>query len=170
MDKKYNLSFIISRVKEIGSALMHDLDYEHHPERLPANIVTVLKADEEGSLWFFIRKPIAADDRPLSFPATLQFLRKGKNFFIRVNGTAREAEMENPVHSTMAADKTISPDALSQLTLIEMKINEVEYREYDNPKSEQGFWARLEHIYRHVFNLPAYTRQWLTQLNIKHSI
>jgi len=46
MGQKYNLSFFTGRIKEIGSALMHDLgDYD---EKIPSDIINVIKADEKG--------------------------------------------------------------------------------------------------------------------------
>lgn len=169
MDKKYNLSFIINRVKEIGSALMHDLDYENHPERLPANIVTVLKADERGLLWFFIRKPLSFNDNtPFSFPASLQFLRKGKNFFIKVNGTAHSTINMTPVTPFVTSEG--QAEALSQLTLIEMKISSIEYCEYDKPPERQGIRHFLKGIYNYIFHIPSYSRESIAHFTLKQTV
>jgi general stress protein 26 len=165
MAKKYNLSFITSRIKEIGSGLMHDLGTSQ--EKIPADIVTVLKTDDQGSLWFFIRKPFYYNQEiPFSFPVSLQFLRKGKNFFIKLTGVARSTGNYHPVTQYISDDTNMAGRALSNLTLIELKISSVEYYEYytEKPKNRMKTW--FQNFYRHLFAIPNYTHQTMARITL----
>ena len=166
MDKKYNLSFIACRIKEIGSALMHDLGNSSF-EKVPADIVTVLKTDEDGSIWFFIKRPAYTGEMPLSFPVSLQFLRKGKNFFIKATGMARSTWNYDPVKSFINYTNPTTSDVLLNLTLVQVKINAVEYCEYDTQKKEENrliTWVR--NVCRQWFDLPDYTRHSVARITL----
>jgi len=172
MGKKYNLSFITSRIKEIRSGLMHDLGSSQ--ERIQANIVTVLKTDDQGSLWFFIRKPFSnSQDVPFAFPASLQFLRKGKNFFIKLTGIARSTGNYNQVAQyindyTLPAfnGSELTINALSNLTLIEMRIDCVEYYEYHTEQPKGNFITRCRNFFRGLFSVPNYTHQTIARITL----
>ena len=142
MSQKYNLSFFTGRIKEIGSALMHDLG--NYDEKIPSDIINVIKADEEGRLWFYIKRPVYTAGTPIAFPASLQFLRKGKNFYIKINGVAKTTSNYSSVNSTDCS-LNYQSNATMSLTLVEMKINSIEYAEYDTAKKENSLrsWIRI---------------------------
>jgi len=154
MGQKYNLSFFTGRIKEIGSALMHDLgDYD---EKIPSDIINVIKADEKGRLWFYIKRPVYTAGTPISFPASLQFLRKGKNFYIKINGVARTTSNYSSVNSTDCS-LDYQSNATMSLTLMEMKINSIEYAEYDSVKKESTFRSWIRVLVSQFFPLPDYS-------------
>ena len=165
MDKKYNLSFIACRIKEIGSALMHDMGSSPY-EKVPADIVTVLKTDDDGSLWFFIRKPAYTGETPFTFPVSLQFLRKGKNFFIKATGMAHSTWNTEPVKNLISYASTNSNSALLHLALVQVKINSIEYCEYDTAKKENRFITWFRNVCRHFIDLPDYTRHSVARITL----
>jgi hypothetical protein len=141
MGQKYNLSFFTGRIKEIGSALMHDLG--NYDEKISADIINVIKTDEDGRIWFYIKRPIYAAGTPISFPVSLQFLRKGKNFYLKITGVAKTTNNYNTVNNS--TDYTVNYSTSLNLTLVEMKINSIEYAEYDSTKKESNLksWIRV---------------------------
>lgn len=83
-----HIGFLRDRIQEIGSALFFNTG--NATFKLPTSIVSVLKVDEEGNLWFFLHNPdlfITEGDK--EFPARLDFYRKGKPFFLQVSGEAQ---------------------------------------------------------------------------------
>jgi len=94
MSKDTNLQFIREKIHEVRNAIMYSSGDELI--RLPNNIVSAVKVDEEGQLWFVCdRSCYLPEQYPSSFPARLHFYRKGKFFHIEVSGPAR---IVNNVH------------------------------------------------------------------------
>jgi hypothetical protein len=105
--------------------------------RLPNSIVTALRVDNEGQLWFVCERPlldIAEYDR--SFPARLHFYHKGVFFHLEVSGKATIVE-EN-----YAGYLPFEMAGKGNLMLIRMTMNAVEYTEPFGKKER----TRLEHI------------------------
>jgi hypothetical protein len=81
------IKFLQQKVQELQSALFF-------PEtgtllQIPTHVVTAAEVDEEGHIWFVIPRPAQhIDASDSTFPAKLDFFRKGKGFFLKVTGTA----------------------------------------------------------------------------------
>ncbi|MBC7849817.1 MAG: hypothetical protein H7Y31_08775 [Chitinophagaceae bacterium] len=165
MTKKYNLNFIANRITEIGSALMHDLRDSNEP--VTTGIINVLKVEEDGKLWFFIRRPFGyADESSFAFPVALQFIRKGMPFYIKVTGVATATGNYAPVEGRIS-DEVMTMSIASNLTLVEMKIEVVEYCEYDESKKEdRSVYTFFQNLYRHIFLLPDYNRQVVARFTL----
>jgi len=57
--------------------------------KLPTHVISETEIDAEGQIWFVIPKPaqhIEAFDKEI--PAKLDYFQKGKEFFVKVTGTA----------------------------------------------------------------------------------
>ncbi len=81
------LSFIQEKISELEQALLFSLTDD--VLKLPTCVVNVLSVDELGQLWFVIPKPaqaLHAFERV--FPVKLDFFRKGRDFFLKVQGKA----------------------------------------------------------------------------------
>ena len=123
-----NLSFLKERINEIKSAILYSLTNEL--VKVPVSIISILRIDENGSLWFFVKRPSQLmTENEKSFPAHLQFYRKGKPFYIHVSGLAIIAEEKK----TISEFATVQPDtestALQNIALIKLKMIKVEYYE-----------------------------------------
>src|SRR5436190_602484 len=121
MNTKTTLSFFTGRIKEIGSALMYDLG--NYTEKIPTDIIRVQDTDEQGRLWFYIRRPVYLQDKSFAFPASLQFHRKGKNFTIKITGMVRSVNNFNhgTMNSTTTSGENTHSTLSSNLTPVEMK-------------------------------------------------
>jgi hypothetical protein len=83
-----NLKFVSDKIGLIGTAIMYNLGDES--EKFPNNIIHATSVDENGILWFRCSRPASVcTDYPESFPARLQFYRKGRFFHVEVTGPAR---------------------------------------------------------------------------------
>src|SRR3982750_3520833 len=85
MATNQQLNFLQEKIQEIGSAIF--FNESDSVLKLPTSIVTTLKVDEYGYVWFFIQKP-KQDLREFDneFPVRLDFFKKGKNYFLQVKG------------------------------------------------------------------------------------
>src|ERR1700761_6365702 len=76
-----------SKISELQSALL--FTESNSIVKLPTHVVSDVELDSEGQIWFVIPKPamhIEAYDKEI--PAKLDFFKKGKDFFVKVRGTA----------------------------------------------------------------------------------
>jgi hypothetical protein len=158
MNSKTTLSFFTGRIKEIGSALMYDLG--NYTEKIPTDIIRVQDTDEQGRLWFFIRRPVYLQERSFAFPASLQFHRKGKNFTIKITGMVRSVN-----NYTGSGENTQSTQS-SNLTPVEMKISSIEYIEYDAGKKDTTLKSWIRMLISSLFTLPQVSTQHSAKITL----
>jgi hypothetical protein len=78
---------ISNKIMELQSALF--FSESSSLVKLPTHIVSDVEMDAEGQVWFVIPMPafhIDAFDKEI--PAKLDFFKKGRDFFVKVKGTA----------------------------------------------------------------------------------
>jgi len=82
-----DLPFLREKIQELKNALF--FSENNSVLRMPTTIVSILKVDELGQLWFFTPRPSQAlHEFGREFPVRLEFFRKGKGFFLHVTGKA----------------------------------------------------------------------------------
>ena len=82
------LSFLQNRISEIGSALL--FSQSRSVLSLPVTIVEAIRVDDLGFIWLQASRP-KQDIREFEqqFPVRLCFFRKGRAFYLTVEGKAR---------------------------------------------------------------------------------
>jgi hypothetical protein len=76
-----------SKIMELQSALF--FTESSSIVKLPTHIIPEVEVDSEGRIWFVIPKPVQHIDAfDKEIPAKLDFFKKGKEFFVKVRGTA----------------------------------------------------------------------------------
>ena len=96
-----NLLFLQEKIQELRSALF--FNSSNAVLKLPTCIITTLKVDEAGQVWFFVNRPEQyLHEFDKEFPARLDFFRKGKLFYLQITGKAfivtASEELEEAVH------------------------------------------------------------------------
>jgi hypothetical protein len=72
-----NLQFIREKIYQVRSAIMYSMSNEL--VKIPNNIITAVKVDEEGQLWFISKRPVQdLEQCEQSFPVRLHFFVKGR--------------------------------------------------------------------------------------------
>lgn len=85
--QELNAGILKSKIVELQSALL--FTESSSIVKLPTHVISDVELDSEGQIWFVIPKParhIEAYDKEM--PAKLDFFKKGKDFFVKVRGTA----------------------------------------------------------------------------------
>ena len=98
-----------SKIMELQSALF--FTESASILKLPTHVISDVEMDEEGQIWFVIPCPmqqIEAFEKEI--PAKLDFFKKGKDFFVKITGTAfliadREEVRNNPALSSAMREK-----------------------------------------------------------------
>jgi general stress protein 26 len=131
------LPFLQEKISDLRSALFFSLS--NAVLKMPTSIVTALKVDEVGQVWFFVNRPmqnIQEFDR--EFPARLEFFKKGKSFYLKIMGKACIVNDPEEVSGLVNISDDIKTKAMNQLVLVKVKIQKVEYVE--NQASETNRW------------------------------
>ena len=127
-------SFITEKIKQIKIALFKS---EINSELLlPNNIIQVLKAEDDGYIWFFTSctgKQAKSINR--TFYAYLDFYKKGADCRLRVNGPATIIEDEDDAFISIS---NYSKSVAASLVLVKMKIMQAEY--FEGHGAEKVSW------------------------------
>ena len=125
LTKDENLLFLESKIQEIKIAMFKaEINSEL---QLPNNIVSTIKTDGEGNIWFFTScNGEYAKNLDKNFFAYLEYYQKGQDFRLRLSGKASIVEGdEDDSNSSIAT----APIKRGSIVLIKFKIVNAEYFE-----------------------------------------
>src|SRR5579875_3146589 len=131
------LNFLQEKIQEIGSAIFFNLS--NSVLKLPTSIVTTLKVDDYGFVWFFIQKPKQSlREFETEFPVRLDFFRKGSNCFLQVNGKGWVVNDPEEMNSFVTLPEDAKQLAMNDMVLVKVKILKAEY--YETKTTRQSVW------------------------------
>jgi len=156
-----NLQFIREKIYQVRSAIMYSMSNE--VVKMPNNIVTAIRVDDEGQLWFFSKRPVQfVSECEQTFPARLKFYRKGVSFFLEISGKATIMNSAANVDVMKDTAKSINEKPV----LIKMSMTNVEYVEPEERKKN-----KLEMVLENGYNwllktlaFPRHSKPVLTRL------
>ncbi len=121
-----NLGFMRERISDIGSALF--FSENNSVLKLPATVVTALEVDELGQIWFFLNRPTQSlQEFDRDFPARLDFYRKGKQYFLQVEGRAFIVSDPEQINQLAELPEDIRRKAMYEQVLVGFKIVKADY-------------------------------------------
>jgi general stress protein 26 len=136
-----NLQFLQEKMQELRNALFFSQNTSLL--RIATTIVSILKVDELGQVWFFVPKPKQAlHEFDREFPVRLEFFRKGKSFFLHVAGKAFIVTDPEEINSLVYED--IKEQIGGPMVLIKVKMMQAEYFERPIPGRHAGWWSELK--------------------------
>lgn len=142
-----NLQFIREKIYEIKSAVMYSMS--DGVVKLPNSIVSVVKVDDEGQLWFLCTPPRhRLEESECTFPARLHFYRKGKFFHVEVSG--RATIINNEFRENQVTDKPL---------LIKMSMVNIEYNLVAEKKPKSKVELLFTDTYKWLLRTIALPRQ-----------
>ena len=87
IQNELSFKFLQEKIQELQTALFFTLS--NAVLKMPTHIVTVVHADESGQIWLVIPRPLQyIEEFESEFPVKLDFFRKGKQFFLKLEGKA----------------------------------------------------------------------------------
>src|SRR6478735_5802959 len=135
-----SIHFLQDKIEDLRSALFFSLS--NAVLKMPTTIVTTLKVDEAGQIWFFVNRPAQyLHEFDKDFPARLDFFKKGKSFFLKINGKARIVDDPEEVNSLVSLPDEIRTKAMFQMVLVKLKIQHAEY--FEKEPRERMNWLQL---------------------------
>lgn len=150
-----NLRFIREKIYETRNAVMYSMSNEL--VKIPNNIVTVLRVDDNGELWFFCTPPsFKIEECECVFPARLHFYKKGKFFHLEVSG--RATIVNNEFHCVLPAEYR-QEEKREKPVLIKMSMTNVEYTSAAERREKNRLETMLENGYRWLLRNVALARE-----------
>lgn len=123
-----DLSLLQLKIANIGTALFFCGDNNFLP--FSAYIVTALRTDDDGCIWFLINrswdKPVTYDSL---FPVGLEFYRKGYPFTLKIDGDASLIKNKAVMQELMGKSIRLNDEAFSGVLLVKVKIKHADYKE-----------------------------------------
>jgi hypothetical protein len=127
-----------SKIMELQSALF--FTESASILKLPTHVISDVEMDEEGQIWFVIPRPmqqIEAFEKEI--PAKLDFFKKGKDFFVKITGTAfliaDSGEMKNNPALSMEMREKMNDE---RLIGVKVTIQKTEFID-NSPKPSQNW-------------------------------
>ena len=137
MATNQQLSFLQEKIRELGSALFFNLS--ESVLKLPTSIVSTLRVDDFGYVWFFVQKPQQRlNEFETEFPVRLDFFKKGSGCFLQVNGKGWVVSDPEELNSFESLDEEERKLAMSEMVLVKVKIMRADY--YETKTANQLTW------------------------------
>ena len=137
-----NLQFIREKVCVLRNAVMYVSSAEL--VKLGNDIVTAIKVDEDGHLWFVTNRPAQiVSECEQCFPARLRFYRKGVGYNIEISGRATIVSSDYSFNDMPSGAK--KPNGKKVLVKLEMK--NIEYTEPHAKKPKGKIEMLVENWY-----------------------
>jgi len=148
--------FLQEKISQLQSALFFP---EHDSAlKLPTHVISAAEADAEGQIWFMIPKPsqhINAFDR--EFPAKLDFFKKGKGFYLKIQGKASIvtcAEQPDSIIPEVVRERLRQEEVVA----IKIKVQNADYFE-NVPKTSSNWIQNSTSLFMNWLLNPRYDQQ-----------
>ncbi len=123
------LPFIEEKIKDLEHALFFSMS--DAVLKIPTCVVKVLETDQIGQLWFVIPRPsqfIHAFDK--TFPVKLDFFRKGRDYYLKIQGKAFLVNDPEEINSIECLNENIKQEARkNEMVIVKVKITHADYVE-----------------------------------------
>lgn len=132
-------SFLQEKIREIGSAIF--FNQSDSILKLPTSIVTTLKVDDYGYVWFFVQKPRQSlREFEKEFPVRLDFYKKGMSYFLQVAGKGWVVTDPEELNTFVSLPEDQAQMALNEMVLVKVKIMKAEYFERNSAKVKSNWF------------------------------
>jgi hypothetical protein len=137
METTQQTNFLQEKIQEIGSAICYNLS--DAVLKLPTSIITKLKVDDYGYVWFFVQKPNASlQVFDAEFPVRLDFYKKGAGCYVQAEGKAWVVTDPEEAGTIGSFAEGVSQQERKSLVLVKVKILRAEY--YETKTSHGNSW------------------------------
>jgi hypothetical protein len=145
-----NLPFLRSKIQELKNALF--FSQNSSLLRMATTIVSIVRVDELGQLWFFVPRPQQAlHEFDREFPVRLELFRKGMGFYLHITGKAYIVNDPEEVNSLLFDD--LKEKMSGDMVLIKVKMGKADYFESTSGTQHSGWWHELRtQLHSWLFN------------------
>jgi general stress protein 26 len=138
MATNQQLSFLQDKIREVGSAIFFNLS--DSVLKLPTSVVSTLKVDDYGYVWFFVQKPKQTlQEFEMEFPVRLDFFKKGISYFLQVMGKGWVVNDPEEINAYVTLPEDLKNINDGTMLLVKVKIMKAEYHE-SKTQSRASWW------------------------------
>lgn len=139
MASNQQLQFLQEKIQEINSAILFNLS--DSVLKFPTTIVTTLKVDDYGYVWFFVKKPKQnLKEFETEFPVRLDYFKKGVDCFLQVMGKAWVITDPEELNSFISLVDGVSHEDVDNLVLMKVKMMKADYQE-THSRTGKAWWG-----------------------------
>jgi general stress protein 26 len=140
MTANQQLQFLQEKIKEINSAIFFNLS--DSVLKFPTTIVSTLKVDDFGYVWFFVKKPKQnINEFETEFPVRLDYFKKGTEYFLQIMGKAWVITDPEEVNTFVTLTDEVKDYAVEEdVVLVKVKMMKADYQETQS-RNSNSWWA-----------------------------
>lgn len=132
------LAFLQEKIEHIGSAIF--FNQSESVLKLPTSLVSNIKVDDFGYLWFFVTKPKQnLQEFDNEFPVRMDFFKKGVDFFLQVNGKGWVVVDPEEQSTFLELFGEVDASQLEDMVLVKVKMLKAEYYE-TQMRTKHSWW------------------------------
>ena len=164
-----DLQFLQQKIQDLKNALFFSQNTSLL--RIATTIVSVIKVDELGQMWFFVPRPQQAlHEFDKEFPVRLEFFKKGKEFFLHVSGKAFIVTDPEDINGLVHED--IREQMGGPMVLIRVKMLKADYFDNSYTSVHAGWWRELKaQLHTWMYNTrPGYKPYYLADAPLPLSV
>lgn len=128
VNNNLHVNFLREKIGELKTALLYC--NSKSVLKIPTTIVTAINVDDLGQIWLLVPRPsqnITEFER--DFPVTLNFYRKGKNFYLNIDGKAGIVLEPGELDEMAENIETDPRSLLDQWILVKVKVIDTQYHD-----------------------------------------
>ncbi|MCW3074501.1 MAG: hypothetical protein JWP69_1570 [Flaviaesturariibacter sp.] len=122
------LNFLKEKIHQIGSAIF--FNQSDAVLKLPTSLVSTLKVDEFGYIWFFVKRPVQdVKQFEADFPVRLDFYKKGVEYFLQISGKGWMITDPEEMYAFLEENEDIHPRIFEEMVLVKVKMQRADCHE-----------------------------------------
>lgn len=138
MTPNQQLQFLQEKIKDINSAIFFNLS--DAVLKFPTTLVSTLKVDDYGYVWFFVKKPKQnIKEFETEFPVRLDYFKKGTEYFLQIMGKAKVITDPEEVNIFMATEE-VSEQDVEDCVLVKVKMMKADFQQTQT-RNSNSWWA-----------------------------
>lgn len=151
MIQDMSVEFLSEKVKELENALF--MSESNTLVSLPTHIVRVTEVDAEGNIWFIIPRPTqVVESFSKEMNAKLDFSKKGKDFYLKISGTASIVWSADDMQETSIIKQYASSFEKDKVVAVKVKVEFSEYVGKNTKPSSNPFLNMGTQVYNWLLN------------------
>lgn len=144
METKQQLAFLQDKIEEIGSAIF--FSESQSVLKLPTALVSDIKVDEYGYLWFVTQKASEESiELEAGFPVRLDLYRKGVPYYMQIEGNAWLVNDPEEIFNMKHITQEIMQPERRDVVLLKVKIAKAAYYE-TMERQKIPIWKNTAHF------------------------
>jgi general stress protein 26 len=145
MTSNQQLQFLQEKIKEINSAIFFNLS--DAVLKFPTTIVSTLKVDDYGYVWFLVKKPKQNINQfETEFPVRLDYFKKGTDYFLQIMGKAWVITDPEEVNLFTSATEEMSRQDADDSVLVKVKMMKADFQQTQS-RNSNSWWANAKYYF-----------------------